>query len=196
MLIAGSAAGLLGTNRWPASAGGAREFDDWRHPLPTGRTLLYSSPVAAKQAEPDHQNHEVSKKRNFEPTAAVAPDGWVMVPRVATEEMHVAACKVLARANGIDGTPQRMLDAMLAAAPTPPASTDRAMGAEGCVPLTDEALANLSAKWGCGPADEAWLALDVTGRYLMAFRAGFRSAERAHGITTPPSGATSAEDNA
>lgn len=29
------------------SAGGAREFDDWRHPLPTGRTLLYIAPVEA-----------------------------------------------------------------------------------------------------------------------------------------------------
>lgn len=34
-----------------------------------------------------------------------------------TEEMHQAACKVLARANGLDGLPQRMLDAMLAVAP-------------------------------------------------------------------------------
>jgi hypothetical protein len=37
-----------------------------------------------------------------------------------TEEMHIAACKVLTRANGLDGLPQRMLDAMLAAAPHPP----------------------------------------------------------------------------
>jgi hypothetical protein len=36
-----------------------------------------------------------------------------------TEDMHVAAVKVLQRANGLDGLPQRMLDAMLAAAPSP-----------------------------------------------------------------------------
>lgn len=38
-----------------------------------------------------------------------------------TEEMHVAACKVLNRANGLDDLPQRMVDAMLAAAPQPAA---------------------------------------------------------------------------
>lgn len=49
-------------------------------------------------------------------TAAQPPEWWVMGQRI-TEEMHVAACKVLQRANGLDGLPQRMLDAMLAAAP-------------------------------------------------------------------------------
>lgn len=37
-----------------------------------------------------------------------------------TEEQHVAAVKVLHRAAGVDGLPQRMLDAMLAAAPQLP----------------------------------------------------------------------------
>lgn len=41
-----------------------------------------------------------------------------------TEEQHVAAVKVLLRANGLDGLPQRMLDAMIAAAP--PAATQGA----------------------------------------------------------------------
>jgi hypothetical protein len=39
---------------------------------------------------------------------------------VVSEAMHVAACKVLLRAHGLDGLPQRMLDAMLAAAPADP----------------------------------------------------------------------------
>ena len=51
---------------------------------------------------------------------ALVPVGWVAVPVEPTEEMHVAACKVLQRANGLDGTPKRMLDAMLAAAPKLP----------------------------------------------------------------------------
>lgn len=34
-----------------------------------------------------------------------------------TEDMHIAAAKVLLRADGLDGLPQRMMDAMLAAAP-------------------------------------------------------------------------------
>lgn len=37
-----------------------------------------------------------------------------------TDEMHQAACKVLLRANGVKDLPQRMLDAMLAAAPAAP----------------------------------------------------------------------------
>ncbi|MCV2349312.1 hypothetical protein [Paucibacter sp. Y2R2-4] len=39
------------------------------------------------------------------------------MPAKLTKEQHVAACKVLLRASGLDGTPQRMVDAMLAAAP-------------------------------------------------------------------------------
>lgn len=54
-------------------------------------------------------------------TAAVVPAGHVVVPSPITEGMHVAACKVLTRAQGLDGTPQRMLDAMLDAAPAAPA---------------------------------------------------------------------------
>lgn len=44
---------------------------------------------------------------------AQRPQAWKV-----TEEMHRAAVKVLLRADGLDGLPQRMLDAMLAAAPT------------------------------------------------------------------------------
>ena len=45
------------------------------------------------------------------------PEGYKLIKAPITEEMHVAACKVLLRSFGLDGTPQRMLDAMLAAAP-------------------------------------------------------------------------------
>lgn len=48
-----------------------------------------------------------------------APDGWRLVPVKVAEAMHVAAVKVLHRANGVDGLPQRMLDAMLSVAPCP-----------------------------------------------------------------------------
>ena len=50
------------------------------------------------------------------------PPGWKLAPQPITEEMHVAAVKVLHRAHGVDGLPQRMLDAMVAAATQPPAS--------------------------------------------------------------------------
>jgi len=42
-----------------------------------------------------------------------------------TEEMHRAAVRVLHRAPGLDGLPQRMMDAMLAAAPKPPQAAPR-----------------------------------------------------------------------
>ncbi len=53
--------------------------------------------------------------------AGGVPAGFVLVRSPITEEMHVAAVKVLHRATGVDGLPQRMLDAMLAAAPSPSA---------------------------------------------------------------------------
>jgi len=47
-------------------------------------------------------------------------------PRIdVTEDMHQAAVKVLHRASGLDGLPQRMLDAMLSAAPPPQAVTQK-----------------------------------------------------------------------
>ena len=42
------------------------------------------------------------------------------VPLVITEAMHVAACKVLINAAGLDGTPQAMLGAIVASAPSLP----------------------------------------------------------------------------
>lgn len=56
-----------------------------------------------------------------EPVAV--PAGYALVRTPITDDMHVAAAKVLARAHGLEGTPQRMLDAMIAAAPPAPAPT-------------------------------------------------------------------------
>jgi len=50
-----------------------------------------------------------------------------------TEEMHIAAVKVLHRANGVDGLPQRMLDAMLAAQLAQPAPVQEPVGCEGAI---------------------------------------------------------------
>ena len=52
--------------------------------------------------------------------APAVPQGWKLVQTPITEEMHVAAVKVLHRAPGLAGLPQRMLDAMLAATPATP----------------------------------------------------------------------------
>jgi len=52
--------------------------------------------------------------------ASAVPQGWKLVQTPITEEMHVAAVKVLHRAPGLAGLPQRMLDAMLAATPATP----------------------------------------------------------------------------
>jgi hypothetical protein len=48
------------------------------------------------------------------PAPVAAP---ALASMVVTEDMHVAAVKVLQRASGLDGLPQRMLDAMLAVVP-------------------------------------------------------------------------------
>lgn len=50
--------------------------------------------------------------------ARATEPGIVTLPTPITEDMHVAACKVLVRASGLDGLPQRMLNAMAGASPT------------------------------------------------------------------------------
>lgn len=86
------------------------------------------------------------------------PQGWTV-----TEEMHVAAIKVLQRANGLDGLPQRMLDAMLAAAPTPPALERE--------PLTEMEINELF--------DQNYSHDQPAGQYFVEI---IRMAEQAHGI--------------
>jgi hypothetical protein len=49
--------------------------------------------------------------------SSAIPEGWKLVPVEPTEEMHIAACKALVRSYGLDGTPRRVLHAMIAAAP-------------------------------------------------------------------------------
>ena len=70
-----------------------------------------------------------------------------VVPVFISEEMHIAAFKVLLRATGIDGTPQRMLDAICAAAPQPePVDVDLRRDAERYLFLRDK-------WWFCGVGD-------------------------------------------
>ena len=55
---------------------------------------------------------------DFAATHPSPPEGAGWRPgQPITEAMHIAAVKVLRRASGLDGLPQRMLDAMIAAAP-------------------------------------------------------------------------------
>lgn len=104
--------------------------------------------------------------------AAPVPQGWKI-----TEEQHVAAVKVLQRASGVDGLPQRMLDAMLAAAPQPPEAATSEHSQPMCTaatngaerePLSDGEIKNIIA----GLEHSPWLNPH-----------GFaRAIERAHGI--------------
>lgn len=57
------------------------------------------------------------------------PDGWKLIAYPLTEEMHVAACKALHRAPGLNGLPQRMLDAMIAVTPSPSAAAEETKNA-------------------------------------------------------------------
>lgn len=56
------------------------------------------------------------------------------MPLKVTEEMHVAAVKVLQRAHGLDGLPQRMLDAMLNAASVHPPACDSSEASGSAIP--------------------------------------------------------------
>jgi hypothetical protein len=97
--------------------------------------------------------------------AAPVPKGWKI-----TEEMHVAAVKVLHRASGVDGLPQRMLDAMLAAAPQPPGARK---------PLSEEQARKMVWK-----IDSAWFRSDQVSEDDAVEL--IRAVEAAHGITQEP----------
>lgn len=51
------------------------------------------------------------------PQAEPAPEGWVLVPKELTEEMHEAAVRTAVRCSGNDDFPPRVWRAMIAAAP-------------------------------------------------------------------------------
>lgn len=76
----------------------------------------------------------IRERDQFRDAAEMVPGGWKLVPTPVTEDMHVAAANVLVRANGLDGTPQRMLDAMLAAAPQPVITSDPLWPNDGVYP--------------------------------------------------------------
>lgn len=88
-------------------------------------TILTDEQVDAVYKEwlhsPGHENEHDLIRRAARAALAAQPVAREWPPKV-TEEMHVAAVKALQRASGLDGLPQRMLDAMLAAAPSPEAS--------------------------------------------------------------------------
>ena len=103
-----------------------------------------------------------------EPVAV--PQGVNLIQNPITEDMHIAAVKVLQRAHGIDGLPQRMLDAMLSAAPATPQAQ----------PLTfDKKYAMF-----------CFQNTKYEGRYIdmESFYDGIEAAEHAHGITPDVSG--------
>ena len=87
-------------------------FEAIEHGDETHRGWLKSALEAFFSGKPIPQ--EVSTAKH-PPATAPVPQGYKI-----TEDQHVAAVKVLLRASGVDGLPQRMLDAMLAAAPIPP----------------------------------------------------------------------------
>ncbi len=95
----------------------------------TDKPITHAALVAGLQELHDHMRDGFS---SAEPSKSLLREairilgsnataqGMVGLPQTITEDMHVAAVKVLHRASGVDGLPQRMLDAMLAAAPAAP----------------------------------------------------------------------------
>ena len=95
--------------------------------------------------------------------APAAPHGFALVRSPITEAMHAAACKVLAQAIGLDGTPQRMLDAMLAAAaPAAPVAVQMDEAAQSLAGIVAEWVdggIETGADWRSGLADVILLRL-------------------------------------
>ncbi|AXT46413.1 hypothetical protein [Chromobacterium rhizoryzae] len=83
--------------------------DDMQPLLPAEYVAKVRSAIAAAEA--------AATSAQPAPNYPAVPEGWTLVKSPITEDMHRAAVKVLVRANGVDGLPQRMLDAMVATAP-------------------------------------------------------------------------------
>ncbi|OQS32482.1 hypothetical protein [Chromobacterium haemolyticum] len=73
----------------------------------------------ALEALKTQRDKEEDARAEVETALADESVAWVLVKSPITEEQHRAAVKVLIRANGVDGLPQRMLDAMVVTAPAP-----------------------------------------------------------------------------
>lgn len=131
---------------------------------------LDSELQAIKKQFEDQKNQWLSwdsKRKELEKHAELAqaqilPVGWKLLKSPITEDMHVEACKVMFRATGVDGLPQRMLDAMLAASPAQPVQ-----------PLTKDQVSQMLQAAGYDAAS--------TGEQAD-FINGIRHAEIAHGI--------------
>lgn len=86
----------------------------WAWRFPDGKlSSPYKNHSLCTYLHEGHAGHLVSLVVQEEGQAQELPQNPI------TEEMHQAACRVLTRAQGLDGTPQRLLDAMRAVAPKP-----------------------------------------------------------------------------
>lgn len=140
------------------------EIDDGTSGALAGAHAAITALSAALEAQP------------AEPVAVLP--GYALVRTPITEGMHAAACKVLTRANGLDGTPQRMLDAMLAAAPSPAprqALADERAGVE--ARMRSAGMASLLAEVRSSNA-----ARDMDDDLLDRIDMAIADQERAHGI--------------
>ena len=102
---------------WPKDAAEVREFVGNHF-----RSLFYANATGMDPHENDVYEltaHDLlSAFRWWAELHPSPPEGAGWRPgQPITEAMHIAAVKVLRRASGLDGLPQRMLDAMIAAAP-------------------------------------------------------------------------------
>lgn len=106
------------------------------------------------------------------PNYPAVPEGWALVKSPITEDMHRAAVKVLVRANGVDGLPQRMLDAMLAAAPAQVEQQAPAITAEQIIEL-------LAQEWDKEDPDDT---IDIGDVGANIRKAGARLLAEAKGV--------------
>ena len=164
----------------PFCGGVATEKHSHNHNAATCGTCRASVP----QSGLGHGDAGTRWNRRATPPAAPAPEAPADLPARISEEMHVAAVKVLHRATGVAGLPQRMLDAMRAVAtqPTKPAQAEGGNQPEGgkpSLPLLPVALTDEQhrAIWERESGD--WINARNDNPYL----AYGKGVERAHGIT-------------
>jgi len=109
-------------------------------------------------------------------SALAQPQGVARIH--VTDEMHRAAVKVLHRAHGVAGLPQRMVDAMLA---TCPQASDPALRTAGVAVLSRDADADLDKKLSVY-GEPAQGDLGMVGQNLLNAWAGHTGAEPSESV--------------
>ena len=153
-----------------------------KHLLDVARSILADNMLPLLPAEYVAKvRSAIAAAEEASPNYPAVPEGWTLVKSPITEDMHRAAVKVLVRANGVDGLPQQMLDAMVATAP--PATVKDSLIVQQATAIKAEQIIELLAQeWDKEDPDDT---IDIGDVSVNIRKAGARllaeAKDRSHG---------------